>query len=270
MSDFKPLTPKEGVFFLHLFYHLNREAWNVLTQEERHAGKSRLEALLAGLRVKAGFQAASFAMIARADFGFLLCGPDLHILQETEKRLTASLGAGVLIPAYTYFSLTERSEYLSTADDYAEELKVQGIAEGSDEYKKKMAEFTARIEKYTKDRLHPTIPDWECFCFYPMSKRRKVDQNWYSLPISARKDLMRGHATLGRKYSGRVLQIITGSTGLDDWEWGVSLFAHDPYEIKSIVYEMRFDEVSARYGEFGEFYNGIALPPVDLFERLGM
>ena len=268
--ELKPITPKEGVFVFHLFYHLNREGWNVLTQEERRDGKGRLEALLSGIQAKEGYQATSFAVVARADLGFMLVGPDLQVLQEAEKRLTASLGAGVLIPAYTFFSLTERSEYTTSDEEYAADLKAQGFAEDSGEYVQKMMEFQTRMAKYTKDRLYPTIPAWETICFYPMSKRRNVDQNWYSLPSAARKDLMKGHAALGRKYSGRILQIITGSAGLDDWEWGVTLFAHDPFEIKAIVYEMRFDEVSARYGEFGEFYNGIVMPTTALFERVGI
>jgi chlorite dismutase len=112
------------------------------------------------------------------------------------------------------------------------------------------------------------MPDWPVFCFYPMSKRRGENQNWYALPFEDRKELMAGHARVGRQYSGRVRQLITGSTGLDDWEWGVSLFAHDIFEIKSIVYEMRFDEVSARYADFGEFYVGLQLPVDELFRRL--
>ncbi|SDU10695.1 chlorite dismutase [Verrucomicrobium sp. GAS474] len=264
------MTPKEGVFVLHLFYHLNREGWNVLAPDEQRAGKERLTALLDGLKAREGYQATSFAVVARADFGFMLVGADLHVLQETEKRITAALGAGVLIPAYTFFSMTERSEYISSEEEYAAELKGQGLAEDSEDYIKKIAEFRVRIEKYAKDRLYPTIPAWEFISFYPMSKRRNVDQNWFSLPHGARKELMKTHATTGRKFSGRILQIITGSTGLDDWEWGVTLFAHDPYEIKAIVYEMRFDEVSARYAEFGEFYNGIVLAPAALFERVGI
>ncbi|HEY8965659.1 MAG TPA: chlorite dismutase family protein [Candidatus Methylacidiphilales bacterium] len=265
-----PLTPKEGVFVLHLFYHLHREGWNVLPAAEKAAGKERMAAVVAGLKAREGYQAASFAVVARADFGFMFTGPDLHVLQEAEKRITASLGAGVLIPAYTFFSLTERSEYISSEADYVAELKAKGIAEGTPDFEAKLAEFRVRIEKYAKDRLYPTLPEWEFISFYPMSKRRNVEQNWFSLDHDARKKLMGGHASTGRKYAGRIAQIITGSTGLDDWEWGVTLFAHDPFEVKAIVYEMRFDEVSARYGEFGEFYTGILLQPAALFERLGL
>ena len=106
-------------------------------------------------------------------------------------------------------------------------------------------------------------------CFYPMSKRRGTDnQNWYGLTHEQRKELMGGHARVGRKWAGKILQLITGCTGLDDWEWGVTLLAHDPMDLKGIVYEMRFDEVTHRFGEFGEFYVGLQLPMDEIFRRL--
>jgi chlorite dismutase len=108
----------------------------------------------------------------------------------------------------------------------------------------------------------------EYFCFYPMSKRRDPGQNWYALDHEKRRELMGGHMRVGRTYSGRVRQLVTGSTGLDDWEWGVSLFAHNPYDIKAIVYEMRFDPASHSYAEFGPFYNGLPLPMKDIYRRV--
>jgi chlorite dismutase len=112
------------------------------------------------------------------------------------------------------------------------------------------------------------MPDWPVFCFYGMSKRRNDGNNWFALPFAERRKLMGGHAITGRKYHGKVRQLITGSTGLDEYEWGVTLFAHDTYQIKAIVYEMRFDEVSARYAEFGDFLIGIQLPLDELFRRV--
>ena len=126
------------------------------------------------------------------------------------------------------------------------------------------------IEAYREQRLHPKLPKKRTICFYPMSKRRSGDDNWYALPFEERKRLMAGHATVGRRYAGRVLQLITGSTGVDDWEWGVTLLADDPAALKEIVYEMRFDEVSARYAEFGQFVTGLVLEPADALERVGL
>jgi chlorite dismutase len=165
--------------------------------------------------------------------------------------------------------MTEESEYLTSSEEYGKTLeREQNLTPGSAEYEKAMGEFTARMAKYRKDKLYPVLPVWEVFCFYPMAKRRLVGQNWYGLGFDERKQLMAGHGRVGRKYHGKILQLITGSTGLDDAEWGVTLFAHDTYEIKSIVYEMRFDPVTVHYGEFGEFYIGLSLPLDELFRRL--
>ena len=136
------------------------------------------------------------------------------------------------------------------------------------EYEAALKEFDDRMAHYLKHRLYPVLPDWPVICFYPMSKRRHGNDNWYSLSFEDRRRLMAGHARVGRTYSGRILQLITGSTGLDEHEWGVTLLAKDTLDIKAIVYEMRFDEVSARYGEFGDFYIGLQLPLDELFRRV--
>jgi chlorite dismutase len=118
---------------------------------------------------------------------------------------------------------------------------------------------------YIQGRLYPKIPDHsEYVCFYPMSKRRDGEDNWYMLDGEARAELMRAHGRTGRNYAGKVSQIVTGSAGLDDWEWGVTLFSDDPLQFKKLVYEMRFDEVSARYADFGPFYVGKRLSPDEL------
>ena len=117
---------------------------------------------------------------------------------------------------------------------------------------------------------HPELLDWPILCFYPMNKKRDGADNWYSLDFETRKKLMGGHARTGRKYAGKISQLITGSAGLDDWEWGVTLMAERLDDVKSIVYEMRFDEVSARYGEFGPFYINLRLSPADLWTHLGL
>jgi chlorite dismutase len=123
---------------------------------------------------------------------------------------------------------------------------------------------------YAEHRLHPQLPAKKLISFYPMSKRRDAVGNWYELPFEDRKQLMAGHARVGRQYAGRILQLITGSVGLDDWEWGVTLLADDPVALKEIVYEMRFDEVSARYGDFGTFVTGLVLEPAEALGRVGM
>ena len=175
----------------------------------------------------------------KADFAVMAVGPDLWRLHTLQADLQA---AGVSI-VDSYVSLTEVSEY------------AKGLPE-------------AMLEA----RLHPTLPPEgkPAFCFYPMSKRRNVGQNWFSLPYDQRLELMHGHGKTGRTFAGRVLQLITGSTGLDDYEWGVTLFAVHPDDLKDVVYTMRFDEASALYAEFGRFFVGMVCPIDELVTRLNL
>jgi chlorite dismutase len=263
------LQPREGLGALHLFYHVDLGAWRERDAAERAAALKHLNELITEARQQPQTQIVTLAMLSRADLGFMILTPNLHELNALEKRISASLGPDVLAPVFSYLSMTEKSEYTQKDDDYALELeKTEGIARGSAESIAKVEAFRERIRHYTHDRLYPVLPEWEYFCFYPMTKRRAVGQNWYALDFEERRKLMGGHMRVGRTYAGRVRQLITGSTGLDDWEWGVSLFSHDPYDIKAIVYEMRFDEVSHTYGEFGPFYNGLPLPLDNIYRRV--
>jgi chlorite dismutase len=173
-----------------------------------------------------GNQVVTAALLGhKADLGVLAIGPDAAALRELQTHLKKA-GATA---SYSYLSLTELSEYAA------------GLPEAMREA-----------------RLHPRLPPEEmtAFCFYPMSKRRVAEDNWYRLPFEERVELMRGHGAVGREFRGRVLQLVTGSTGLDDYEWGVSLFGRSFEDLKDCVYQMRFDEASARYAEFGPFYAG--------------
>jgi chlorite dismutase len=192
-------------------------------------------------------------------------GPDLARLQAFQSEL---LGAP-LDPVYSYVSLTEQSEYGATEDDERARLVAEeGLA--GNVLEARLATWRERIEHYREQRVHPQLPPRRVCCFYPMSKGRAAGANWYELPFAERKQLMSGHARVGRSFAGRVLQLITGSTGIDDWEWGVTLFADDPVALKEIVYEMRFDPVSARYAEFGPFFTGLVLPVADACARVGL
>jgi chlorite dismutase len=175
-----------------------------------------------------------------------------------------------LVPTWSYVSLTEASEYSTTDDDERARLAAdEGITDPV-EVEARLGPWRERMAHYRENRLHPRLPMKRAICFYPMSKRRTSDDNWYALDFDARKELMMGHARVGRGYAGRVLQLITGSTGLDDWEWGVTLLADDPAALKEIVYEMRFDEVSARFAEFGPFVTGLVLEPDESLRRVGL
>ncbi len=177
--------------------------------------------------VAGGDQVVTVALLGhKADLGFMVIADDLWRLRSLQTALVA---AGLDVVG-SYVSLTELSEY---APDLPEEMK--------------------------QARLYPQLPPEgkAAFCFYPMSKRRTTTYNWYSLPFEERVELMKAHGAVGRRYHGRIVQLITGSTGLDDWEWGVTLFGVHPDDLKACVYEMRFDEASARYAEFGPFYTGM-------------
>ena len=174
----------------------------------------------------------------RADFGLMLVGPDLVELQRLHRALEGTaLGARLEPrPELSFVSITEASEYL--ADDGSE-----------------------RIQAMRAARMYPRdLPMRRLICFYPMSKRRGAEHNWYTLEFEERRRLMYGHGHTGRAFAGRIVQLITASTGLADWEWGVTLFADDPKAIKDVVYEMRYDEGSAIYAEFGPFTLGLLAP----------
>ncbi|MBV8274489.1 MAG: heme-dependent peroxidase [Verrucomicrobia bacterium] len=260
------LRPKEGWHVLHLFYRIEYASWRLLSKEEQIEAKTTISALVQQVRAAEETQLLTFSVVSpKADLGFMLLTPDLHYANAVEKKLSLSLGDDVLSPVFSFYSLTERSEYTTTEEEYRASLTAEKSPEEIDGL---MHEFVTRMDKYLRDRLYPNVADWPVLCFYPMNKRRGEQENWYRLSFEERKQLMSGHARVGRQYAGRVRQLITGATGLDDWEWGVTLLAHDIFEVKSIVYEMRFDEVSARFAEFGEFFIGLQLPLDQLFQRL--
>lgn len=266
-----PIIPAEGWHVMHLFYKVEQGAWSLLSPAEQLASRTHLTELVAEIQAAEGAQLFTYAMVSpKADIGFMLLCADLHAANAFEKRLTNALGPDVLTPVYSFLSMTERSEYTTSEAEYAESLvRDEKLEAGTAAHAEKMEAFRQRMAKYLKDRLYPVLPPWPVMCFYPMNKRRgAAGQNWYSLSFEERKKLMGGHARVGRTWHGRILQLITGSTGLDDWEWGVTLLAHDPINIKGIVYEMRFDEVSAQFAEFGDFYIGLLLPLDELFRRV--
>ena len=161
-----------------------------------------------------------------------------------------------LEPTTSYLSVIELGLYESTSKIY-KELAERGVETHSAEWKQAIQETLDRQKEAMSPRLFPEIPPHRYVCFYPMDRRRGEQQNWYTLPIEERARQMNEHGLVGRRYAGEVRQIITGSIGFDDWEWGVDLFADDPLVFKKLIYEMRFDPVSAVYALFGQFYFGI-------------
>ncbi len=271
VEEITPIVPREGWHVMHLFYHVDHSQWALYSDDEQRQAKIRLTELVQEIRATPDTHLLIFSVATpKADLGFMLLTPDLQVANMYEKQLSLSLGPEILSPSYSYLSQTESSEYTTTREQYAADTLVaeKGLTEGTPEFEAALKEFDERMAHYLKHRLYPVLPDWPVICFYPMSKRRSGADNWYSLSYERRRELMGGHARVGRTYSGRILQLITGSTGLDEYEWGVTLLAKDTIDIKAIVYEMRFDEVSARYAEFGDFYIGMQLPLDVLFRRI--
>lgn len=242
----------EGWFALHDLRRLDRAAWRALTVEEKAKAIAEATDLLSSFeRVDdspAG-RSATYGLIGhKADLMMLHLRPDAAQLQRLENAFDQTTLASYTTRPYSYLSVIEISRH--------------GAPEGTAEN----IEGSPSVQA----RLYPEIPPHGDFiCFYPMSKRRDGTDNWYNLSAAERGDLMRAHGRTGRRYAGKVTQIVTGSMGLDDWEWGVTLFSDDALQFKKLVYEMRFDEVSARFADFGPFYVGRRLLPHDLGRYVG-
>jgi chlorite dismutase len=255
-----PVQPSVGWGVLHLFFRVDRAR----AEADPQAGKRVLDAVQS--IVDDGHQALLFAVLGhKADLGVMALGPDLARLQAFQAELAGT----PLALVDSYVSLTELSEYTSTEADERGRLEREEHLVGP-AAEARLAAWRERMAHYQEQRIHPQLPLKKTLCFYPMSKRRDAEANWYALSFEERKRLMGGHARVGRTYAGRVLQLITGSTGLDDWEWAVTLFADDPVALKEIVYEMRFDPVSADYAEFGPLVTGLLLEPPEALRRVGL
>jgi len=180
-------------------------------------------------------------------------------LNSAELQLSRTEFAEFLEPVHSYVSVIELGLYDSSVKLFRT-LVERGVVPLSDDWNHEVEENMQRQRAAMSPRLFPKIPEARYLCFYPMDRRRGEDKNWYTLPIEERQRQMEEHGMVGRRYAGKVQQIITGSIGFDDWEWGVDLFAADPLIFKKLIYEMRFDEVSAVYALFGQFFVGVRCP----------
>ena len=264
------LVPAVGWHFLHLFYQVDRGRLATLSPDDRQRGLEDFRRALGASPPGAPEQIQCFAIPGhKADFGIVMAGPDLRAIHDVQMAVQASSLGPVLRPTYSFYSITEISEYVPDADEYARILRErEHLDPESSMFKAKVAAYAERLGPMNRQRLYPEFPEWPCLCFYPMSKMRSADQNWYMLPFETRSELMSQHGRSGMKFAGRVSQAITASTGLDDWEWGVTLWGRNPSYLKDIVYTMRFDESSAKYALFGDFYFGYILPPDELLETI--
>lgn len=262
-------TLTEGWHCLHIYYAVDQAAWNDLPVEQRRAGCEAVAHLLDPQRPGAP-QRIQTSVIAghKADLGIMMMDPDPLLIDGIRQAIRASAWGTVLVPTYSFVSLTEISEYVPTVEQYGDRLVHEGTPRTDPAFAAKVRAYEARLPMMNKQRLYPDFPDWPVVCFYPMNKARHPHANWFQLPFSERSQLMAEHATSGIKFAGKISQLITSSTGLDEWEWGVTLWGRNPLYVKDIVYTMRFDTASARYGEFGDFYVGYIKEPIAAFEHL--
>src|SRR5207253_845667 len=213
-------------------------------------------------------QSALYSLLGhKGDLMFVHFRPTFDELNRAEMQLAKLKLNDYLEPTTSYLSVIELGLYESSLKTYRE-LTEQGIEPHSDEWKQAINDTLDRQREAMRPRLFPEIPKARYVSFYPMDRRRGEEKNWYTLPMEERARQMNEHGLIGRRYAGEVKQIITGSIGFDDWEWGVDLFADDPLVFKKLIYEMRFDHVSAVYALFGQFYVGVRCPAAQLEKLL--
>ena len=266
-----PPATLEGWFALHQIFRMDRE----------RVGQRKLDALIKGAasavaiadrpgsgakskkqkpleKSARGWSCVAKVIGSTADIMVIHFRDSLDAIGAAQEQFARTTLSGALVPVYSFLSVTEAGLYHITAEA-ARDAESRGGKVGDDAYSRALAERSAaeRSSPHVGRRLFPELPpDMPYVCFYPMSKRRGETHNWYGLSLEERSRLMQAHGLTGRRYAGKVQQVITGAIGLDAWEWGVTLFAKDPLEFKKLVTDMRFDEVSAKYAEFGDFYVG--------------
>jgi len=271
VSDELPPVPLtiEGYSVLHQMMRIRWTAWRQLSAAEKTALINEAAGVLARMETNSEGQSALFSLLGhKGDLMFVHFRRSFDELNQAELQLAQLALNDYLEPTTSYLSVIELGLYESTIKAY-KDLKDRGVAPHSEEWKREIADVLARQKEAMHPRLFPELPKHRYVSFYPMDRRRGEAKNWYTLPIEERARQMNEHGLVGRRYAGEVRQIITGSIGFDDWEWGVDLFADDPLVFKKLIYEMRFDEVSAVYAQFGHFYLGVRCPAAGLGKLLG-
>jgi len=258
-----PLT-LEGSSVLHQMFRFRWAEWRKLNEAQRQQMAAEAAAALTKVENSANGQSALYSLLGhKGDLLLVHFRNSFDQLKAAELELSRLRLSDYLEQTTSYLSVVELGLYESSVKLYRT-LREKGIEQHSPEWNAAVEDTIARQTEAMRPRLFPQIPPSRYICFYPMDRRRGEDKNWYSLPIEERQRQMEEHGMVGRRYAGTVKQIITGSIGFDDWEWGVDLFADDPMIFKKLIYEMRFDEVSAVYALFGTFYVGVRCPAAGL------
>ena len=263
-----PLTI-EGASVLHQMFRFRRSEWRKLNEQQKNDIAGEASALLAKLEQEKEGQSALYSLFGhKGDLLLVHFRNSFEQLKSAELQISNLRLSDFLETTTSYLSVVELGLYESSVKMYRS-LQEQGTEPNSPKWNAVIEETVKRQKEAMHPRLYPQIPPARYICFYPMDRRRGEEKNWYQLPIEERQRQMEEHGMVGRKYAGIVKQIITGSIGFDDWEWGVDLFADDPLEFKKLIYEMRFDEVSAVYALFGTFYVGVRCSGTGLGDLLG-
>ena len=256
----------EGWWILHRMFAFDRRAWDALADKRRTRYTAHARDLFEHFKSSGDSDAGLAQLVGhKGDLMLTQYARTYDGLAYAQTLVDKLELREFLKPLGSYVSVLEVGMYDATGKIHAE-LQELGLTPNSPEW---IAAFDERVAKqaespYIAPRLFARVPERRYVCFYPMNKKRDGDDNWFMLPFADRARLMTEHGKVGRSYHGKVTQVISGSIGFDDFEWGVDLYADDPLVFKRLVYEMRFDEASARYGEFGEFWSGLQFSPTEL------
>ncbi|HEV2987798.1 MAG TPA: hydrogen peroxide-dependent heme synthase [Candidatus Angelobacter sp.] len=264
----RPLAPVpltiEGSSVLHQMFRVRWPEWRKVQTSEKQKILQEAAAVLQKMEQNTAFPSALFSLLGhKGDLLLVHFRNSFEELKTAETRIAGLRLSDFLDQSTSYLSVVELGLYESSVKLYRS-LQEKGVEPNSPEWNAAVEDTLKRQKEAMQPRLYPQMPSNKYICFYPMDRRRGEDKNWYQLPIEERQRQMEEHGMVGRRYAGIVKQIITGSIGFDNWEWGVDLFADDPLEFKRLIYEMRFDEVSAVYALFGEFYVGVRCPAAQL------
>lgn len=266
-SNAVPLTI-EGSYCLHQMFRFQRGAWHPQERFHRDRVMEQAVKVLGGMETGTtngrASQSAIFSLIGhKGDLMLVHFRDTLEDVHRAELAVAQMEFSTFLEPTHSYLSVVELGLYESSSKTYAQ-LEQNNIKPHTPEWNAAIKEVLDRQSAAMAARLFPEIPKTKYICFYPMDRKRGEDRNWYQVPMADRQRMMHDHGLIGRRYADSVRQVITGSIGLDDWEWGVDLFADDALTFKRLIYEMRFDEVSAVYALFGSFYVGLRVQAADL------
>lgn len=262
------LEPTKGWHCTHYYYAFDRAKLAAIDPQMLVAGKATLARVL-GNSEEGGPRRLQTSIVSghKADFSLMIMDPNPLTVDTVHQKIMASEIGSAIVPTYSFVSVSDISEYVPTIEQYSERILREGETLNSPSYEAKIKAYSGRLPAMNKQRLTPEFPDWPATCFYPMNKKREVGENWFLEPFSKRNEMMSEHARSGIKFMGRVTQLITVGCGLEDWEWGVTLWARNPEYLTNIVYDMRFDEASARYAEFGPFYTSYVCTPEAMLDH---